>query len=106
MWKPFLIVLSLQVYAPERELSQILSWQIDYKNVSTELCLIGAHYDTDKSSQRKNISAGSYWSIIEFTSQKIDSKTPGSMSIGACLLSLLNEMSALYPPCLIDLGTK
>ena len=33
----------------------ISSFNIDYKNVSTDLCAIGSKYDTDKSSLRKNI---------------------------------------------------
>lgn len=33
---------------------QIFSFDVDYKDLCTELCLIGASYDTDKSSQRKN----------------------------------------------------
>lgn len=32
-----------------------LSFHIDYKESSSELCLIGAKYDTDKSSQRLNV---------------------------------------------------
>lgn len=32
-----------------------ISFHIDYKESSSELCWIGAHYDTDKSSQRKNV---------------------------------------------------
>jgi hypothetical protein len=34
----------------------MFSFNIDYKNMACELCLIGAKYDTDKSSQRKNTS--------------------------------------------------
>ncbi len=33
-----------------------ISFQIDYKAASSELCWIGALYDTDKSSQRRNVS--------------------------------------------------
>ncbi len=32
-----------------------ISFQIDYKETSSELCMIGAKYDTDKSSQRQNV---------------------------------------------------
>lgn len=31
------------------------SFHIDYKESCSELCLLGAHYDTDKSSQRQNV---------------------------------------------------
>jgi len=34
----------------------MFSLNIDYKNMACELCFIGAKYDTDKSSQRKNTS--------------------------------------------------
>lgn len=37
--------------------SEIISLHIDYKNGCSELCLIGAKYDTDKSSQRKDVSS-------------------------------------------------
>lgn len=37
--------------------SEIISLNIDYKNGCSELCLIGAKYDTHKSSQRKNVSS-------------------------------------------------
>jgi predicted O-methyltransferase YrrM len=33
----------------------MFSYRIDYKETCSELCLIGAHYDTDKSSQRQNV---------------------------------------------------
>lgn len=35
----------------------ISSYEIDYKSFSTPLCEIGAKYDTDKSSQRRHVSA-------------------------------------------------
>lgn len=35
--------------------AHIGSFLIDYKESVSELCLIGAHYDTDKSSQRNNV---------------------------------------------------
>jgi predicted O-methyltransferase YrrM len=31
------------------------SFKVDYKNTQSELCIIGSKYDTDKSSQRKNV---------------------------------------------------
>jgi hypothetical protein len=34
---------------------KIKSIEIDYKDSCSELCLIGAYYDTDKSSQRRNV---------------------------------------------------
>lgn len=34
-----------------------ISFRIDYKGASSELCEIGAFYDTDKSSQRKNVTS-------------------------------------------------
>jgi len=37
-----------------RELSKIPSIKVDYKSVSTELCMIGKKYNVDKSSQREN----------------------------------------------------
>lgn len=37
--------------------SKILSFQIDYKESHSKLCWIGAHYDTDKSSQRHSVNA-------------------------------------------------
>lgn len=40
--------------ARQQENRKAMSFQIDYKDSSSELCLIGARYDTDKSSQRKN----------------------------------------------------
>jgi predicted O-methyltransferase YrrM len=35
---------------------EVLSLSFDYKTTQTELCLIGQKYDTDKSSQRNNVS--------------------------------------------------
>lgn len=39
----------------QRENRKAMSFHIDYKESSSELCWIGAHYDTDKSSQRENV---------------------------------------------------
>lgn len=35
---------------------KVISFRIDYKESSCELCRIGARYDSDKSSQRENVS--------------------------------------------------
>ena len=60
---PLLItLLSLlpQIHASEQaqKQHQAFSFHIDYKETISPLCLIGAHYDTDKSSQRMNVSGG------------------------------------------------
>lgn len=47
-------ILHIQMNAGERKW---VSFSIDYKVSSSELCTLGAKYDTDKTSQRKNISA-------------------------------------------------
>ncbi len=39
------------------EKAKPLSFQIDYKESSSELCWLGARYDTDKSSQRRNVTS-------------------------------------------------
>lgn len=36
------------------------SFHIDYKETNSELCMIGAYYDTDKSSQRNNVTDDRY----------------------------------------------
>lgn len=41
----------------EQENRKAFSFFIDYKEAESELCLIGAKYDTDKSSQRKNVTS-------------------------------------------------
>lgn len=51
----FLSVFSQLNASQQTSKSNHLSFQIDYKGLSTELCWIGAHYDTDKSSQRKDV---------------------------------------------------
>lgn len=39
------------------KIEKALSFHIDYKESSSELCLIGAKYDTDKSSQRQDVTS-------------------------------------------------
>ncbi len=62
MWIALLSLLP-QIHGSEqpqkRHLSdKAFSFHVDYKETSSPLCLIGAHYDTDKSSQRMNVSGG------------------------------------------------
>ncbi len=51
----FITLFSLVGAGVSLEAKDLLSFHIDYKNSCSELCLLGAKYDTDKSSQRKNV---------------------------------------------------
>lgn len=53
--KAFLIYCILTIPLLSFANDHITSFNIDYKETVSDLCLIGAQYDTDKSSQRKNV---------------------------------------------------